>query len=356
MIPDPFPNPRKSMVITDPRNILIIKPSSIGDVVHTLPLWNLLRQRYPQARISWLVAPACAGIIEGLPDLRLLHFERKGWAKAWYSPSAARALLQFGRDLRHDRYDLVIDVQGLFRSAFFAFLTGAPVRVGFANAREYAWMFYTHRIPVSTMDQHSVDRYLSLLPPIDCPTSPVEFPFPIADAHRQAVRDILGNIGPFAVLCPGANWETKRWPIERFAELVRPIKDRFGLNCVVAGGPEIAELGNRIAGATNLCGKTSLMQVAALFEAASLVIANDSGPMHIATAMNRPLVTVFGPTNPVRTGPYRRMETVVRANLDCMPCYKRNCTRHQHRCLLELGIAPVLAAAQQQLEAYASRK
>ncbi len=340
------------MAITDPRNILIIKPSSIGDVVHTMPLWNLLRQRYPKARISWLVAPACAGIIDGLPDLRLLRFERKGWAKAWHSPSAAGDLLRFQRDLRRDRYDLVIDVQGLFRSAWFAFLTGAPVRVGFANAREFAWLFYTHRIPVPTMDQHAVDRYLSLLPAINCPTAPVEFPFPLTDTHRQAVRALLGDIGPFAVLCPGANWETKRWPVQRFAELVHPLKDRFGLSCVVAGGPEIVNLASQIPGATNLCGKTTLMQLAALFEAANLVIANDSGPMHIACALGRPLVTIFGPTNPIRTGPYGRMETVVRANLDCMPCYSRTCTKYNHRCLQELGIEPVLVTAQQQLASW----
>ncbi len=338
------------MALTEARNILIIKPSSIGDVVHTLPIWNLLHRRYPQARISWLVAPSCAGIIDGLPELRLLRFERQGWAKAWYKPSAAAELLRFGRDLRRDRYDLVIDVQGLFRSASFAFLTGAPIRIGFANARELAWMFYTHRIPVPTMDQHAVDRYLSLLPAIGCPSSPVEFPFPLTDAHRQAARGMLGTIARFAVLCPGANWATKRWPIERFADLVRPLKDRFGLDCVVAGGPEVADLGNRIPGTTNLCGKTSLMQLAALFEAASLVIANDSGPMHIASALGRPLVAIFGPTNPIRTGPYGRMETVVRANLDCMPCYSRTCTKHNHRCLQELGIEPVLATAQQQLE------
>jgi heptosyltransferase I len=338
------------MAITEPRNILIIKPSSIGDVVHTWPIWNLLRRHYAKARISWLVTPACAGIIDGLPNLRLLRFERRGWARAWYSPSAAGDLIRFCRDLRRDHYDLVLDVQGLFRSAWLAFMTGAPVRVGFANAREFAWLFYTHRIPVPTMDQHAVDRYLSLLPAIGCPSAPVEFPFPVADTHRQTVRALLKDIGPFAVLCPGANWETKRWPIERFAELVQPLKDRFGLNCVVTGGPEVAELGNHIPGAVNLCGKTSLMEVAALFEAASVVIANDSGPMHIASALGRPLVSIFGPTNPIRTGPYGRMETVVRANLECMPCYSRTCTQHNHRCLQELGVEPVLATAQRQLE------
>lgn len=337
------------MAIAEPRNILIIKPSSIGDVVHTLPLWNLLRRRYPRAQISWLVAPACAGILEGLPGLRLLRFDRKGWAKAWYSPAAGGDLLRFHRQLRRDQYDLVVDVQGLFRSGWFTRFTGAPVRVGFANAREMAWAAYTHRVPVPTPEVHAVDRYLSLLPAIGCAASPVEFTFPVTDEHRQAVRGMLGEIGPFAVLCPGANWETKRWPVERFAEMVRPLKDRFGLNCVVAGGPDIVELGNRIPGALNLCGKTSLLQLVALFEAAGLVIANDSGPMHIACALGRPLVTIFGPTNPVRTGPYGRMETVVRMDLDCMPCYGRQCPLGHHRCMKDLGIEPVLAVAAKQL-------
>ena len=117
------------------------------------------------------------------------------------------------------------------------------MRVGFGNAREMAWAFYTHRVPVKTMEQHAVDRYLSLLAAIGCPTGPVEFPFPVTDADRPAVRAMVGDVGPFAVLCPGANWETKRWPVRRFAELVRPIRERFGLRCVVAGGPEMADLG-----------------------------------------------------------------------------------------------------------------
>ena len=339
----------KIVPATPPTNILIIKPSSIGDVVHTLPVWKLLRQHWPHARISWLIAPACAGMVQGLPDLQTIRFDRKRWGQAWHNPAAAGELLRFQRSLRDQHFDLVLDFQGLFRSGWFAWQTAAATRVGFANAREFAWLFYTQRVPVPTMEQHSVDRYLKLLEAVGCPTAPVEFEFPVTDADRQKADQLLCNVGRFAILCPGANWLTKRWPVQRFAELVKPIKDRFGLQTIVAGGPGDRELGEQIPGTLNLCGQTTLMQLVASMQRASLVITNDSGPMHIAAALNRPLVAIFGPTNPVRTGPFGHPNCVIRANIHCSPCYSRKCP-HQ-RCLQELPIDRILQSAQRQLSA-----
>lgn len=333
--------------LVNARNILLIKPSSIGDVVHALPIWNLLRRQYPQAQITWLISPVCSGLVEGLPGLQTMRFDRKRWGMAWRSMSAAGDLWRFSRELRHRRFDLVMDVQGLFRSGFFTGLTGAPHRVGFANAREFAPAFYTRRVAIETVEQHAVDRYLKLLEAIGCPTLPVEFPFPLMDEDHLAAADMAKNLGDFAVLCPGANWLTKRWPVQRFAQLVEPLRKQFGLNCVVAGGPGDAALAEQIPGAANLCGKTTLMQLAALMQRAALVITNDSGPMHIAAALDRPLVALFGPTNPIRTGPYRHADSVVRANIDCSPCYRRQCP-HQ-RCLQEMTIEPVLEKAAEQL-------
>lgn len=331
-----------------PRNILIIKPSSIGDVVHTLPIWKLLHRQYPQAKITWLIAPACAGMVEGLPGLEVLRFERKRWGQAWRSVPAMRDLLAFQRTLRERRFDLVIDVQGLFRSGWFAWQTKAPIRVGFAAARELAWVFYTRRVPVETPEQHAIGRYLKLLEAIGCPTSPVEFEFPVTASDEQRVDALLAGLGRFAVLCPGANWLTKRWPVERFAELVKPLRERFGLASVIAGGAGDRDLGEQIPGAVNLCGQTSLMQLVVLLRRAALAITNDSGPMHIAAALNRPLVSLFGPTNPIRTGPFGHEQSVVRANIDCSPCYSRNCSRNQ-KCLRELGIEAVLRKAEREM-------
>jgi ADP-heptose:LPS heptosyltransferase len=174
----------------------------------------------------------------------------------------------------------------------------------------------------------------------------VEFHFAVDDADRAAVAGMVPP-GPYAVLMPGANWATKQWPVERFAALVEPIRRRFGFASVVAGGPDVSHLAAKIAGAPDLTGKTNLRQLVALLERASLVIANDSGPMHIAAALDRPLVTPYGPTNPVRTGPYGRGESVVRLDIPCSPCYSRHCS-HQS-CLQWLTIDPVLELAGRQI-------
>ena len=345
MLPISLPSP--------PQRILIIKPSAIGDVVHTLPILNLLRRRWPDSHIAWLVTPACAGLLDGHPQLNeVIRFERKAYGRGWRSPSVALDLLRFTRGLRDRRFDLVLDLQGLFRSGWLAAATRAPVRVGFANARELAPLFYTHRVPVGPPEQHAIERYLTLAEAVGCPRGLVEFVFPTDDADRRHVAGLLPS-ERYALLLPGTNWATKRWPVERFAALVRPLKERFGLESVVAGGPDVAELAEQISGATNLVGRTNLRQLVALLERAALVVANDSGPMHVAAALGRPLVTPFGPTNPIRTGPYRRMETVIRLDIPCSPCYSRRCS-HQS-CLQWLGIEPVLKLAERQMNGEAVR-
>src|SRR5439155_9441238 len=146
-----------------PRRILIIKPSAIGDVVHTLPILALLRRRFPQAHIAWLLTPACAGLLDGHPLLdEVILFQRRRFGQGWRNPSSALDLLAFTKDLRQRRFDLVIDLQGLFRSGWFAWKTRAPVRIGFANAREFAPLFYTHRVPIDSPEQHAIGRYLKL--------------------------------------------------------------------------------------------------------------------------------------------------------------------------------------------------
>ncbi|HEX8521198.1 MAG TPA: lipopolysaccharide heptosyltransferase I [Tepidisphaeraceae bacterium] len=331
-----------------PQRILLIKPSAIGDVVHTLPVLKLLRRRWPAAQIAWLVTPACSGLLEDHPLLNeVMLFDRKRFGQGWKNPKSLLGLGSFAWQLRQRKFDLVLDLQGLFRSGWLAWQSRAPVRVGFSNARELAPLFYTHRINVGDPEQHAIDRYLKLIAAIGCETSPVEFDFNVTDADRAKVAQLIDDDHPYAVLLPGTNWDTKRWPIKQFTALAWALKDRLNLDSVVAGGPQDVALGDQI-GCQNLAGKTNLRELVALLERAALVIANDSGPMHIASALGRPLVTVFGPTNPVRTGPYRRMDSVVRLDIPCSPCYSRKCS-HQS-CLQWLGIESVIQVAQTQME------
>lgn len=317
-----------------PRRILIIKPSSLGDIVHTLPILNLLRRQWPESHISWLIGTAFAGLIEGHPQLNeVIPFDRRLFARGWYSPTALGGLIEFHRELRRRQFDLVLDLQGLFRSGWLTYLTKAAVRVGFANARELAHVFYTDRVPVDSMDQHAVDRYLGMAEALGCGKAPVEFNFVIRDQDRAHVDSLTEGLGRHALLLPGTNWLTKRWPAEHFVKVIKPLQDRFNLGCVLAGSTDAAGIAEQImasqppgARMVNAVGRTSLTQLVALIDRASLVIANDSGPMHIAAALNKPLITLFGPTNPIRTGPYGRPETVLRVDIACSPCYSRRCS------------------------------
>src|SRR5690606_37482491 len=147
-----------------PQRIALIKPSAVGDVIHALPILDRLRAHWPAAKISWIVTPACSGILQDHPMIEeIILFDRKRYAAWWRSSSALRALRGFTRQLRAKRFDLVLDLQGLLRSGWMAWMTGARVRLGFANAREGAPIFYTHRVPVQTMEQHAVDRYRTML-------------------------------------------------------------------------------------------------------------------------------------------------------------------------------------------------
>ena len=333
---------------TAPDRILIIKPSAIGDVVHALPVLNLLRRRWPEAHVSWLITPGCRGLLEGHPQIdELIPFDRNLLGHSWKSFAAASEALRYFRSLRDHKFDLVIDLQGLFRSGLLTWATRAPIRVGSTNAREFGGYFCTHLAPVHTWWQHAIERYLTVAEFLGLGREPVEFVFATDDADRQFVNDLLPKETPFAVLLPATNWKTKQWPVENFAALVEPLRQRFGLESILAGGPDAAALSPSIPGAINLAGKTTLRQLTALLERADLVIANDTGPMHIAAALGRPLVTMFGPTSPIQTGPYGRMDSVVRMDISCSPCFSRECSHRS--CLRWLGIEPVLDLAAQQL-------
>jgi|SRR5690349_8120778 len=333
-----------------PQRILLIKPSALGDVVHALPVLNLLKRRWPEAQVSWLIGSAFAGLLEGHPQLHeVIRFDRDRFASAWWNPAALIELARFGRDLRRRHFDLVIDLQGLLRSGFTTGIARSPLRVGFANAREMAWLFYTHRVPVESSELHALDRYLLVAEALGCGREPIEFIFAVDDEDRAAAQRLTRDVDRYAVLIPGTNWATKRWPIEHFAALVAPLRDRFGLQAVVAGSRREADLASQIPGAINLAGQTNLRHLVALLERADLVIANDSGPMHIAAALGRPLVTMFGPTNPVRTGPWNRDDSVVRVAIPCSPCYSRRCSHTS--CMKWLTTSAVLDVVEQQLRA-----
>ncbi len=365
--------------------ILLIKPSAVGDVVHTIPVLAKLRARYPSARIDWLLTPAIAELIRHHPALsNVVPFDRHAYARLWRSWSSAAGLGRLLGGLRRTRYDLVLDLHGQFRSAVLTLATGAPVRIGFdrpraasqhsprnlpraayrhgwTGAREGAWVAYTHRIPLPTLEAHAVDRYLWLGPLLGLDDGPPDFRIPLPAEAETRVEALLRDRGvppgrPLVVLVPGTLWETKHWHVEGFAAVGRHLlaagyavvlagsaKERGRCQAVAAGCP----------GARDLSGATSLTELAALVRRAALCVTNDSGSMHLTVALGRPVVSIFGPTDPVWIGPYGRRDAVVRAGLPCSPCYLRKLRScpHQHACMTDVTAEQVIACVERTLAA-----
>jgi lipopolysaccharide heptosyltransferase I len=342
--------------------ILLIKPSALGDVIHTVPVLVKLRARYPTARIDWLLTPPIAELIRHHPALsNVLLFARRA--------SAAPGWLSLLARIWRNRYDLVIDLHGQFRSALFTLVSGAPTRIGFdrprretsratlrhlpeeaylhgwTGAREGAWVAYSDRIPIPTLDVHAVDRYLWLEPMLGLDQDPPDFRIPISPPARTHIDTLLKRHGllgeEFIVLVPGTIWETKHWTVEGFAAVANSLS-RSGRAVVLAGSAKerarCREVTRVCPQAFDLSGQTTVSQLAALIERSALCVTNDSGSMHLTVALGKPVVSIFGPTDPVWIGPYGRPHAVVRAGVPCSPCYLRKLRScpNGHGCMKEV--------------------
>jgi len=306
--------------------ILLIKPSSLGDIVLALPVLSALRRNFPKAHISWLIRPEFAGLLEGHPHLdRIIHFDRKLLGKAWYHPRAFAALVRLVKTLRDAKFDLVIDLQGLFRTAALAWLTGSEKRLGMAQSREFAHFFYTVKVAPDADSIHQVDYYLKVVQSAGALDLAVEFILPADPLAEQSARGLLETYGisrsEYAVIVPGSAHPDKCWPAENFAVLARRISSEFGIPVVATGTASEKHLIERIqetcpVAVCNLAGKTNLKELVALLRNARIVVSNDTGPGHIAGALDVPLVLIFGRSNPARVYPYNHPECVVAVEPD----------------------------------------
>lgn len=349
------------------QRILLVKPSSLGDVIHALPVLHGLRGQFPQARIDWLIGSNFAPILKGNKDVTgLIEFDRKRFSRLGLSHGATRDFLALVRLLRANRYDLVIDLQGLFRSGFLSRATGAPVRLGFANAREGATLFYTHLIPIPEADEHAVDRNLRVAAMLGAADWNANFDLGIDDALRSQIRSLLNEHGireneKVLAVAPGARWETKIWPWQNFGSATDELIRRTGARVILLGGPDDAALCNRIAGVSkggvaSLAGRTDIRQMVAIIERCDVLLCQDSAPMHVAAALGRPLLCLIGPTNATQTGPYRRLSDVLQLSLPCSPCYLRTLAEcgYDHHCMRELRVEDVVARVERLLMPHAN--
>jgi heptosyltransferase I len=357
--------------------ILLIKPSALGDVVHTLPVLVKLRARYPRAQIDWLITPENAEVVRYHPALsNVVLFARRDFSKRGRRWRAFVSFFDLLKQIRSAKYELIIDMHGQVRSAFFALISGARVRIGFdrpvkrgltvsaehdlknipshgwRGAREGSWTAYTHRIPIPTLDVHAIDRYLWVAPLLGLDDKPPDLTIHLSPQATNKVNRLLEEHGvpaskPLVVLVPGTIWETKHWTIEGFAGVARQfLQDGFAV--ALAGTTRDQQRCRQIAaaapGTCDLSGKTTPADLAALIRRAEVAVTNDSGSMHVAASLGKPMVSVFGPTNPVHIGPYERPESVVRVDLPCSPCNYRRLSQcpFDHACMKQVTSAMVV--------------
>ena len=322
------------------KRILIIKPSSMGDVLHAFPAVHALLAADSGLAVDWVINPAFAELLDYLPGIRRKIFFRRrelGCFSTFFS--AARELL---RELRKEKYDAVIDLQGLFRSALVGLCARAGLRCGPAEAREKAArLCYRRKLRYPEKLRHAVEKNCAMirdfsgLERISC-----NYSLPEVEKYSAAAMQLLSENGlsgkKYIAVAPGARWETKQWPPAFFASAAAGIAEQLpDHEFVLLGSPAEKELCSQVREAakniriTDLAGKTSPGELVEIIRHAELLICNDSGPMHIAAAAGTRVLAMFGPTDPTLTGPYGPQCRVIQPELDCICCLSKSCSTKQ---------------------------
>lgn len=303
--------------------VLVVRLGSLGDLVHTLPAVSAIHRTFPRLEIDWLVDVVHENFLALVPILTSVVTLNAPNARGW---------LDVRRRLRARTYDVALDFQGLVKSAALARLSGAQRVMGFdrASLREpIAAVLYGERVPVGE-DGHVIDKNLRLAAAIGAHAMMTEFP--IRPVESAALTAVLAKDGsPFALLNPGAAWPNKRWPADRFGRLAAWLHDQHGLRSVALWGPGEEPLAQAIvdasSGAAFVAPPTQLTDLVALSRAAKLLISGDTGPTHIAAAVGTPVVALFGPTDPIRNGPWVSADRTLSRYSTCDCHYERRCRR-----------------------------
>lgn len=312
--------------------------SSLGDILHTLPFAAELRKLYPQARISWLVHPQFAGFVPDAPIIdEVLYFDKKKFNGMSFGEKY-KYFCEMKELLHSKHFDLVLDMQGLFKSAVLAAISGCDERLGYCELREGSGLI-SKAITGAHSKDHVIERYLDVVRYLgaDVPVGELDFPMPNLDKETVSVWEKLQSKGmskdsDYVVMVPGARWWTKEWPVEHYASLANMIINDSEKYVVLAGGPDDAVKGAKVKELANsdyvidMTGQTSLRELAALIKGCKFYISADTGPLHFAAALKKPLVAMYGPTKADRTGPYgSNNSTVLLSPAKCKGCLKKKC-------------------------------
>jgi lipopolysaccharide heptosyltransferase II len=309
----------------DPKRILIILHGSIGDVTRALPLANCLRKGFPRARLAWSIEPASLPVIQGHASVdELIVFDRpRGWKAFW----------PFLAEVRAGKFDLVLDLQRHFKSGIVSAWSGAPQRLGFhrADTKELNWVFNNLHIDSCGDTISKLDHYLAFAAYLGIPTEPIEWGLALSADELAAVDRHLASVGKrFAVLFVGSRWQSKQWFASQIAHSAEILRGEHQVDVLLLGGKEDLELAREAmalaeAPIVDLVGRTSLREAIGIIERATVALGPDTGLMHIAAAVQTPVVSLWGATSPARTGPFANEHLVLQGIAPCVPCYRRRC-------------------------------
>jgi len=344
--------------------VLIVKVSALGDIVHALPVLAYLHEACPGLTVDWLLETGFAPILEGHPLVnRTLHLDTRGWRKQGVRASVKGALHVISA-LRRERYDVVLDLQGNSKSGLFTWLSGAPKRFGFdkSQVREALNLLATNHKAIMAADCHYIGlRYLQIARTAfpAGPDVPLCGPLPVSGRAAETVASWLDchglHPGTFFVIHYGTTWETKKWPLEQWCELVSKMA-RQGRSLVLTWGSDderrAAEtMAHASQGRAVIWPRGSLPELVALLAAARLVIGADTGPVHIAAAVKTPTVSLFRVTDSERNGPPGEGHVRLQARMDCSPCLRKECER-DHECGRSITVDAVFKAVFELLSAH----
>lgn len=315
--------------------ILIIKLSSLGDLFHALPAVHNLKTE-TGATIDWVTNAAYADLVRCFDDVEtVIPFPRH---------SLRRDGAAFLRTLRQVRYDRIIDLQGLLKSALVARAARGECRIGPSFHRESSRFFYNEVAGERDKHRHAVIENLDIIIHLGLHLVTPAFPVTLPESNLKVSA-------PHVVICPASRWETKNWPAERFAAVAGHLQQQHDAGITLLGAPADRPACQAIADALpapchNLAGKTSIVEMGSILKTADLLISNDSGPVHMAAAVGTRTLVVFGPTNPGRTGPFGEGHRVLQAMNTCQPCMNRRCRHPESSCIRNITTDEVIAAAE----------
>ncbi len=309
----------------DPRKILIVLHGSIGDVTRALPLAKLLRQGFPRAALAWSVEPAAHPLLQGNPAIdEIILFDRRRWWKS-FGPFLA--------EIRARRFDLVLDLQRHLKSGIVSWASGAPRRLGFhpADSKEGNGFFNNLHIERCGDGIAKLDHYLKFADYLGIPRLPVEWNFLLTSDERAAVdRHLAQTSSAYAVLFVGTRWPSKQWFAKQMTECAKMLQAEHDLDVLLLGSAQDHELARQaLMGASprvvDLTGRTSLREAVGIIQRAKLAVGPDTGLMHIAAALGTPVISLWGATDPARTGPFGFADLAIQGQAPCVPCHKKDC-------------------------------